>query len=796
MNDYLQQFRQTIEAAGLMPPAEMIDDGKLHRFSSNGKRGDDSGWYVLHGDGVPSGAFGCWRSGLESKWCAKSEHDLSATERNAMREHIRTALRQREAERVQRHAEAKNAAAALLAKSEPATTHAYLSAKGIKAHGTRQDGGRLLVPMRDTDGVLHSVQTIEADGSKRFLLGGRAKGCYFSIGKPDGGLIVCEGFATGASIHEATGRAVAVAFNADNMEAVTLALRAKYPALAITLAADDDHLTTGNPGVFHAKAAALAVGGMMALPVFPADRADKATDFNDLQQLAGADAVRRCFEAAQIPTAAILETKAWPRPEPLSAHYEALPYPLDALPQTIRAAVQEVLGFVKAPAVLAASSALSAVSVAIQGFYDVERAPGLKGPSALYLLSIAESGERKTTCDGYFKQALERWQTEQAELLKPAVEIYRADKAAWDAKKSGVLEAIKKSSKDGKPTDEHQQALRDLEHEEPLPIRVPQVIRGDDTPENLGWALMREWPSAGVLSSEAGTVFGGHAMGSDSVTRNLALLNTLWDGGAIRVGRRTSDSYTIDRVRLSMGLQVQEATLRASFDKTRGLMRGTGFLARFLVAWPESTMGTRLYTEAPDWSKLQAFNARMTELLQNPLSIDEDGRLTTTTLVLSPSAHVAWVQFQNAIEKQLGQDGELQDVKDVASKTADNAARLATLFHVFEHGAGAISVEAMARGAKLAAWHLSEARRFLGQFALPVEWLRAERLERWLIQYCRREQVSTVPTKTAMQYGPLRDKAALQSALEALEDHGRARPLADGRKRLIMLNPALLEVQP
>ncbi|MBV6274223.1 DUF3987 domain-containing protein [Alcaligenaceae bacterium CGII-47] len=136
-----------------------------------------------------------------------------------------------------------------------------------------------------------------------------------------------------------------------------------------------------------------------------------------------------------------------------------------------------------------------------------------------------------------------------------------------------------------------------------------------------------------------------------------------------------------------MGLQVQESTLRASLDKTKGLMRGTGFLARFLVAWPESTMGTRLYTEAPDWSKLQALNARMTELLQNPLSIDDDGRLTTITLALSQQAHAAWVQFQNAIEKQLRQDGELQDVKDVASKTADNAARLAALFHVFERGA-------------------------------------------------------------------------------------------------------------
>jgi putative DNA primase/helicase len=516
------------------------------------------------------------------------------------------------------------------------------------------------------------------------------------------------------------------------------------------------------------------------------------TDFNDLHQLRGAAAVRRCVEEAQ---SSELAADSWLPPEPLGASFSPLPFPVAALPTIIREAVQEVIDFVQAPVPLAAGSALSAVSVALQGLYDVQRAPGLTGVCSLYLLSIADSGERKSSCDGYFRQALESWQQEQETLLKPLASQYQADIEAWESQKAGIKEAIKKAAKEGKDTTMHKKALRDLELDKPASLRLPCLIRGDDTPENLGWALMREWPSAGVLSSEAGIVFGSHGMGGDSITRNLALLNVLWDGGAMNVGRRTSDSYRIERVRLTMGLQVQEATLRAFFDRTKGLARGTGFLARFLMAWPTSTMGKRFYTPAPDWHCLGAFNQRIRELLACSLNMDKEGRLATTTLVLSPEAHEVWVKYLNAIEAQLAPDGDLEAVKDVASKSADNAARLAALFHVFEQGAGPISANAMARGAQLAAWYLHEARRFLGQFAMPVELMNAERLDRWLIQYCRREACCAVSTQTIMQYSPLRDKASMLAAVSQLEDRNRARLHADGKKKMIAVNPALLQVK-
>jgi putative DNA primase/helicase len=94
--------------------------------------------------------------------------------------------------------------------------------------------------MRDTEGVLHSLQFIEPKGDKLFLKGGRVSGCYHAIGKLKRILCICEGYADGASIYEGTGHAVAVAFNAGNLKAVAQALRAKHPDLTLIVCADDD----------------------------------------------------------------------------------------------------------------------------------------------------------------------------------------------------------------------------------------------------------------------------------------------------------------------------------------------------------------------------------------------------------------------------------------------------------------------------------------------------------------------------------------------------------------------------
>ena len=268
MSDPIEHFKLAIAAAGLEAPVVIQADGAIHRFATGSRRGDDSGWYMMHTDGTPAGAFGCWRVGLQSTWCAKSDNAMTDAERDAHRQRIKSMKAKREAELLASHQHASETAAALWAKAEAATSHLYLTAKGIKPHGVKSLADKLLIPMRDTAGTVHSLQTIAPDGTKMFMSGGRVKGCYFGIGKPKGALIVCENFATGTSIHECTGHAVAVAFNSGNLEAVAVALRDKFPTLKIIIAADDDHQTPGNPGMTKATAAAKATGAALAVPVF------------------------------------------------------------------------------------------------------------------------------------------------------------------------------------------------------------------------------------------------------------------------------------------------------------------------------------------------------------------------------------------------------------------------------------------------------------------------------------------------------------------------------------------------
>jgi putative DNA primase/helicase len=483
----------------------------------------------------------------------------------------------------------------------------------------------------------------------------------------------------------------------------------------------------------------------------------------------------------------------WPDPQPLSSKVQSEPYPAEALPDTVRRAVEEVAGFVKAPLPLVASSALSALSLALQAHADIKRAEKLTGPIGLFLLTIADSGERKTTCDGFFTKAIRDYEKQQADAAKQPLKDHKAAMGAWEAECSGVKEKIRQLAKAGQPTDSMKTALRDLERDRPEPPRVPRLSYNDATPEALAYGLAQQWPSGGVVSAEAGIVFGSHGMGKDSVMRNLGLLNLLWDGASLTIDRRSTESFTVRGARLTMGLQVQEPTLREFFNRSGALARGTGFLARFLVAWPESTQGSRFFTEAPDnWPHVAAFDQRIAAILNHDAPINDDKVLEPPLLAFSPEAKAAWVEFHNQIESELRSGGELYDVRDVASKAADNAARLATLFQIFEHGIGAVSLESFESASRIVAWHLNESRRFFGELALPVEIAYAVRLDTWLLEYCKRERKQEIATREAQRLGPLREKESLIQALQELADLNRIRVTRDGKKKTVNVNPLLL----
>ncbi len=803
-----EQFREAIRTAGLMPP-DVIEPGKFHKFPGDGKRSSNrAAWCKLFLDGL-GGIYGDYSTGLSDNWQANRDHPYSQAEREAFMRQIAEAKAQAEKEQAERQANAATQAAAIQMASPPATAaHGYLQAKGIGPNGALlHTDGRLIVPMR-IGKVRHSLQFIAADGTKRFLPDGRVKGCYYPIGtgaeaKERGAVLICEGFATGATLREATGLPVAVCFTAGNLLEVSTFFGKQLPDVRQVICGDADKSGTGQRA---ATEAAKSVNGLVALPPFTPEElaADKPpSDWNDYARLRGADAVKAAISAAMEvgaddtatddpPPAA--DPEGWSDPLPLTAKVPPEPYPLDALPETVRAAVIEVQAFTKAPVPMVAGAALAALSLAIQSYVDIRRADKLHGPVGLFLLTIADSGERKSTCDSFFTSAIRDYQAEQAELAKPDQEKFRARLSAWEAKRTGMLDAIKQASKAGKPTTNIERELYQHEQDKPEPPRVPKLLRGDDTPENLAFVLAREWPSAGAISAEGGIIFGSHGMGADSAMRNLALLNILWDGGALDIGRRSKESFTVQGARLTVALQVQEPTLREFFAKSGALARGTGFLARFLVAWPESTQGFRPFTEAPaNWPHLAEFNRRISAILNQPAPIDDSGALTPTMMTLAPEAKRAWVAFHDAIESELASGGELYDVRDVASKSADNAARLSALLQVFEHGtSAAVGLDCFEGASRVAAWHLHESRRFFGELALPAELADAARLDTWLIEYCRRKSTLSVGKNHVRQHGPLRDGKRLDAAIRELDAFERLKLNAKGKHLTISLNPALV----
>ncbi len=201
---------------------------------------------------------------------------------------IKASRQQHDQQRQAQHEEAVRNAGCIWAKCIPAQTHPYLNIKRVPPLGTKVDRhGKLVVPA--TGGVsITTLQFIALDGTKRFLRGGRIRGCYYPVGSDSkkGTRIICEGFATGATLHLDTGFQVIVAFNAGNLLSVAQVIRGLYPDIEILIAADNDQWTPGNPGLTKAKAAAQAVRGKVLVPNFTGlDISSKPTDWNDYVRL-------------------------------------------------------------------------------------------------------------------------------------------------------------------------------------------------------------------------------------------------------------------------------------------------------------------------------------------------------------------------------------------------------------------------------------------------------------------------------------------------------------------------------
>ena len=265
------QLIDAIRAAGLEPPDHIEMDGKIHRFKS-GTKGtpgiDKSGWYLVFGDGIPAGRFGCWRLGMEQTWRADVGRKLTQFEEMAHAQRINESKVLREAAQERQHQVASETVEKIwLSGSAAHPDHPYLKRKGIQTHGVRITGdGRLMVPLYDKDGGLSTLQYIDEDGSKLYHPGGKSGGKFWMIGSLDepGPLYVAEGFATAATIYENTNRPCIVAYSASSLVPVTASLREMYGATQdIVIVADHDKHGVGQR---YADQASAKYGARVVVP--------------------------------------------------------------------------------------------------------------------------------------------------------------------------------------------------------------------------------------------------------------------------------------------------------------------------------------------------------------------------------------------------------------------------------------------------------------------------------------------------------------------------------------------------
>jgi phage/plasmid primase-like uncharacterized protein/KaiC/GvpD/RAD55 family RecA-like ATPase len=248
------QLREAIINSGLTAPDSIILDGKIHRFRSGQKggkpAGDKTGWYIAFDDGTPAGTFGCWRSGITHDWRAVVNRKLTATEEMAIIRRMTEARALRDAERAKQHETAADTVETIWSGCMAASPeHPYLKRKNINPNGARVTGdGRLVVPLFDSEGTLSSLQYIDNEGGKLYQTGGATGGCFWQLGTTDepGVIYMAEGFATAATIHQATGRPCVIAYSASNLVPVLGSLRAQNdPKQEIVIVADFDKSGVG-----------------------------------------------------------------------------------------------------------------------------------------------------------------------------------------------------------------------------------------------------------------------------------------------------------------------------------------------------------------------------------------------------------------------------------------------------------------------------------------------------------------------------------------------------------------------
>lgn len=433
------------------------------------------------------------------------------------------------------------------------------------------------------------------------------------------------------------------------------------------------------------------------------------------------------------------------------------PFPVHSFPEPLRNVLFEVQLALQCPIELVASSVLAALSHASQHAISVKRG-GIVSPVSLFVAVIADSGERKSTVDRLVMRANRLHQGRLEDSPAHNAKNYEAFLAIWEVQRKGILARIKQAVRKGEDTECYQEELVEHLGGKPAPSNPPHVIYTDTNIEALLEGLHQSWPSALLISAEGAAVFAGHAI------RGMDKLNVLWDGGDLPKDRM-GVSFTIQGARLTSAIMIQLKPFLAFMERRGEIARGIGFLARNLIAYPRSTQGTRFINGIPNTNltHLAVFHARIAEMLST-----DEGKKQFQELEMSPEAYASWLNFYNLIEADLADGRYLSDIRDFGSKIADNAARIAALFHHYLGRDQLIQLDCVNYACAIAGWYALGFKELFGQSQIPQEQIDAQILEEWLWNLFRQyNNIHPIRKQRIRTYGPnqLRNAGRLNGAL-------------------------------
>jgi hypothetical protein len=448
---------------------------------------------------------------------------------------------------------------------------------------------------------------------------------------------------------------------------------------------------------------------------------------------------------------------------------EAPSYPLNAFYPDVANAVNEVYQHVKAPDALVGMAFLTTMSVACQGLIDVMLPNGLVRPTSMNVLMIADSGERKSAVDGLASEAIYAYDDRRIVEYKKAMAKYSLEMRVWKAVEAGIRRQITKAVQLQESTALFCEQLAAHELEKPTKPKLRRIMRHNATERAIMDALEGDGESIAFMSDEGEVLLKGGAMGQ------IGLRNKGWDGARILVLDRADTAVIARNPRVTMSIMVQAPVLQAFLEKRGNLIHGSGHWARYIVGWPATTQGSRF-----EWSSeiarvhLPIFHERVTELLEDYGRQIDSGELCRLIIEFSDSAKLRWIEMLNTTESMLAPWGELEHIKDFASKAMEIVGRIAAILHGFSKKEGKITAETLERALQIVKWHLWEYKRiFSPNGGTPQDQVDAQSLESYLqVQYWDKG-FPIAPRNEVLRSGPVRPEGRFSAALDILQRLGR-----------------------